>query len=933
LISVTSAIHGLLLWSEYAILYHVSNLIATQSVLVIVLTRSLMVIRELSKRYEPKEVEAKWCNLWLSKNYFTADASDDKKPQFSLVIPPPNVTGALHMGHALNSTIQDALARYKRMQGFNVLWLPGTDHAGIATQNVVEKELRKEGKTRHDLGREEFVKKVWEWKEKYGSTIINQLKTMGCSCDWTRERFTMDEGLSNAVKTVFVALYREGLIYRGNYIVNWCPRCHTALSDIEVEYKDTKGHFWHLKYPVKGENSFVVVATTRPETMLGDTAVAVNPKDERWNKFIGKSILLPIMNREIKVIGDEMVDMELGTGAVKVTPAHDQNDFTMGKKHGLEEIIIMDNSAVLNENAGKYKGKDRFTARKEIVAELDTLGLLLKVEDYQHSVGSCSRCETVVEPIISLQWFVKMKPLAEPAIRAVKDGKVKFVPAHWEDTYYQWMENIRDWCISRQLWWGHRLPVWYCKKCKEIIVDMTAPEKCPACGGAVEQDPDVLDTWFSSALWPFSTMGWPEETDFLKKFYPTSVLSTAFDIIFFWVARMIMMGIKFRGEVPFKEVYIHALIRDSEGKKMSKSKGNVIDPLVVLDKYGTDALRFTLGVQAAQGRDIYLSDERFEGYRNFVNKLWNASRFVLMNLEGFDRSVIKPEKLQLTLADRWMLSKFNRLVEEVTKNLGTYNFDKAAQGLYDFLWHEFCDWYIELAKPRMNVKNLDSLKTVEGKHTARETVQFIISDTLEKTLRLLHPFMPFVTEEIWQSLPHEGESIMKSKWPEAARDEIKKDIEEEMELVKNIINAIRNARSEGKVNPGVKIRVNIKTKDEVSIKAINNSLHYIMDLAKVEKIEVGPSVLKPELSVTAVLPKLEIFVILEGLIDLGKEKERLAGEIEKITLEIEKAKVKLSNESFLQRAPVEVIAIEKKKQQDYIEKKQKLEENLERMRK
>ncbi|OGF57778.1 MAG: valine--tRNA ligase, partial [Candidatus Firestonebacteria bacterium RifOxyC12_full_39_7] len=888
---------------------------------------------ELSKRYEPKEVEAKWCNLWLSKNYFTADASDDKKPQFSLVIPPPNVTGALHMGHALNSTIQDALARYKRMQGFNVLWLPGTDHAGIATQNVVEKELRKEGKTRHDLGREEFVKKVWEWKEKYGSTIINQLKTMGCSCDWTRERFTMDEGLSNAVKTVFVALYREGLIYRGNYIVNWCPRCHTALSDIEVEYKDTKGHFWHLKYPVKGENSFVVVATTRPETMLGDTAVAVNPKDERWNKFIGKSILLPIMNREIKVIGDEMVDMELGTGAVKVTPAHDQNDFTMGKKHGLEEIIIMDNSAVLNENAGKYKGKDRFTARKEIVAELDTLGLLLKVEDYQHSVGSCSRCETVVEPIISLQWFVKMKPLAEPAIRAVKDGKVKFVPAHWEDTYYQWMENIRDWCISRQLWWGHRLPVWYCKKCKEIIVDMTAPEKCPACGGAVEQDPDVLDTWFSSALWPFSTMGWPEETDFLKKFYPTSVLSTAFDIIFFWVARMIMMGIKFRGEVPFKEVYIHALIRDSEGKKMSKSKGNVIDPLVVLDKYGTDALRFTLGVQAAQGRDIYLSDERFEGYRNFVNKLWNASRFVLMNLEGFDRSVIKPEKLQLTLADRWMLSKFNRLVEEVTKNLGTYNFDKAAQGLYDFLWHEFCDWYIELAKPRMNVKNLDSLKTVEGKHTARETVQFIISDTLEKTLRLLHPFMPFVTEEIWQSLPHEGESIMKSKWPEAARDEIKKDIEEEMELVKNIINAIRNARSEGKVNPGVKIRVNIKTKDEVSIKAINNSLHYIMDLAKVEKIEVGPSVLKPELSVTAVLPKLEIFVILEGLIDLGKEKERLAGEIEKITLEIEKAKVKLSNESFLQRAPVEVIAIEKKKQQDYIEKKQKLEENLERMRK
>jgi len=892
-----------------------------------------MVMRELSKRYEPKEVEGKWYETWLSKNYFIADPNDEKKPAFSLVIPPPNVTGALHMGHALNCTIQDALSRYKRMQGFNVLWLPGTDHAGIATQNVVEKELRKEGKTRHDLGREVFVKKVWDWKEKYGSTIINQLKTMGCSCDWTRERFTMDEGLSNAVKTVFVSLYREGLIYRGNYIVNWCPRCHTALSDIEVEYKDTKGHFWYIKYPVKGENTFITIATTRPETMLGDTAVAVNPKDERWNKLIGKTLVLPLINREIKVIGDEMVDLEFGTGAVKVTPAHDLNDFMMGKKHGLEEIIIMDNSAVLNENAGKFQGKDRFAARKEIVAELDALGLLVKTDDYQHSVGSCSRCDTVVEPIISLQWFVKMKPLAEPAIQAVKDGKVKFVPTHWEDTYYNWMENIRDWCISRQLWWGHRLPVWYCAACKEVIVDMTAPDKCPACGGKVEQDPDVLDTWFSSALWPFSTMGWPAETPELKKFYPTSVLSTAFDIIFFWVARMIMLGLKFRGEIPFKEVYIHALIRDAEGKKMSKSKGNVIDPLVVLEKFGTDALRFTLGVQAAQGRDIYLSDERFEGYRNFVNKLWNASRFVLMNLEGFDRSVIKPEKLQLTLADRWMLSKFNRLVDETTKNLDTYNFDKAAQGLYDFLWHEFCDWYIELAKPRMNLKNPESLVAAQGRHTPRETVQFIISDTLEKTLRLLHPFMPFVTEEIWQSLPHQGESIMKAAWPEAARDEIKKDIEEDMELIKNIINSIRNARSEGKVNPGAKIKVNIKTKDADSIKAINNSLHYITDLARVEKIEIGPDVVKPELSVTAVLPKLEIFVILEGLIDLDKEKERLIKEIEKITIEIEKAKVKLSNESFLQRAPVEVIAIEKKKQQDYIEKKQKLEENLGRMAK
>ena len=893
-----------------------------------------MVIRELSKRYEPKEVEKKWYDVWLKSGYFTADEKDDKRPAYSLVIPPPNVTGALHMGHALNNTIQDTLARFKRMQGFNVLWLPGTDHAGIATQNVVEKELRKEKKTRHDLGREKFVKKVWEWKKQYGSTIISQLKTMGCSCDWTRERFTMDEGLSNAVKTVFVTLYREGLIYRGNYIVNWCPRCHTALSDIEVEHKDTQGHFWHIKYPVKDEpGAFVTVATTRPETMLGDTAVAVNPKDARWSKLIGKVLILPIMGREIKVIGDENVDLEMGTGAVKVTPAHDPNDFTMGKKHNLEEINIMDTSAVLNENAGKYKGKERFTARKEIVAELEALGLLVKVDACQHSVGYCSRCDTVVEPIVSLQWFVKMKPLAEPAIKAVKDGQIKFIPGHWEDTYYQWMENIRDWCISRQLWWGHRLPVWYCVTCKEVIVDFTAPDKCPACGGAVEQDPDVLDTWFSSALWPFSTMGWPNETPDLKKFYPTTVLSTAFDIIFFWVARMIIMGLKFRCEVPFKDVYIHALIRDAEGKKMSKSKGNVIDPLVVLEQYGTDALRFTLAIQAAQGRDITLSDERFEGYRNFANKIWNASRFVLMNLEGFDPSVIKAEKLQLTLADRWMLSKFNRLIDEVTKDLDAYNFDKAAQALYEFMWRDFCDWYIELAKPRLNPKNSEALQMSPEKHSARQTVQFLLSTTLEKTLRLLHPIMPFITEEIWQSLPHEGESIMTAKWPEAARDEIKKDFEEEMELIKSIIASIRNARSEGKVNPGAKVNVNIRTGDEGFMRSIDNNMHYIKDLGKVEKLLTGPDVLKPELSVTAVLPRLEIFVILEGLIDLVKEKARLAGEIEKMTIEIAKAKVKLSNESFLQRAPVEVIAGEKKKQQEYIEKKQKLEENLERISK
>ncbi|MFH1825289.1 MAG: valine--tRNA ligase [Candidatus Firestonebacteria bacterium] len=887
--------------------------------------------KELSKRYDPKDVEKKWYKIWLSKNYFHSDV-DSKKPSFSLVIPPPNITGALHIGHALNNTLQDIIARFKRMQGFNVLWLPGVDHAGIATQNVIEKELVKEGQTRDSLGREKFVKKVWEWKEKYGNTIINQLQELGCSCDWSRTRFTMDEGLSNAVKEVFVQLYKEGLIYRDNYIINWCPRCKTALSDIEVEHKEIKGNFYFIKYPVKNkEDEHITVATTRPETMLGDTAVAINPNDKRWVGLIGKTLRLPIMDREIPVITDDKIDMTMGTGAVKVTPAHDADDFETGKTHKLPSINIMNSDATMNGNAGKYKGLDRYVARKEIVNELQKLGLLVKIEDHTHSVGHCYRCNTVIEPTFSLQWFIRIKPLAEPAIKAVKEGKIKFIPESWTATYYNWMENIKDWCISRQLWWGHRLPVWYCNSCDEINVANEKPEKCQKCGGdKLKQDPDVLDTWFSSALWPFSTLGWPDNTPELKVFYPTSILSTGFDIIFFWVARMIMMGLKFKNDVPFKEVYIHALIRDIEGKKMSKSKGNVLDPLVVIDKYGTDALRFTLGILAAQGRDIYLSEDRIEGYRNFANKIWNASRFVLMNLDGFNKGNIKIEKMKLTLRDRWIISKFNRLINETTNFLNTYNFDKAAQGIYEFLWHEFCDWYIEISKPSLNKDVYENLPQ-DGGHSPRETTQHILCDILERTLRLLHPFMPFITEEIWQYLPHEGDSIMVSSYPTYNKGEINEDVEKEMELIKNVIIAIRNIRSEVKTNPSNKVDVWIRSDEKEILKVIENNSNYITDLAKVSTLKAGAKLEKPNVCVTAVLPKLEIFVLLKEAVDLQKEREKLNKEIEKITKELISIKKKFANEEFLQKAPAKVIADEKLKQKELLDKKEKLVENLKRI--
>ncbi len=887
-----------------------------------------MGIKELSTRYEPKETEKKWYEYWVSRKYFRAD-ENSSKPRFSMVIPPPNVTGALHVGHALNNTLQDALCRYKRMQGFEVLWLPGTDHASIATQNVVEKDLMAtEKKTRHDIGREAFVKRAREWKEKYGGRIVSQLKLLGCSCDWDRERFTMDEGMMKAVNHVFVELYKDGLIYRGNYIISWCPRCRTALSDIEVEHKEKNGHLWHIKYPVVDSKEFVTVATTRPETMLGDTAVAVNPKDHRWSKFVGRKLELPLTGRQILVVADEKVEMEFGTGAVKVTPAHDLNDFEMGVRHNLEQICVMNLDATMNERAGKFKGLDRFKCRKAVVEELEALKLLEKIEDHKNSVSHCSRCDTVTEPIISLQWFMKMKPLADPAIKAVKEGEIKFIPASWDTTYFNWMENIRDWCISRQLWWGQRLPVYYCKSCGETIVSEEAPVKCSACGSEkIEQDPDVLDTWFSSQLWPFATMGWPEETKLFKKFYPTDMLSTGFDIIFFWVARMIMMGIKFTGEVPFKEAYLHALIRDAKGQKMSKSSGNVIDPVVIMDKYGTDAVRFTLGIFATQGRDIALAEERIEGYRNFANKLWNAARFCLMNLEGFDPAKIDRKKLDLTLADKWILSRLNAMLADSAKAFDTSNFDKAAQAMYTFTWHEFCDWYLELSKPRLNDKTAGK----NGMHSERETVQFVMYEGLEKTLRALHPFMPFITEEIWQTIPHEGESIMKADWPKSDAAAMNTAIDEEMELIKSVIVSIRNSRSEANILPAAKIKALIKTADAPLTASLTRNKTYITDLAKIEELLIGADIVKPELCSTSVLPNVEIFVELEGHIDKTKEKERMRKELEGVEKELQSIAGKLSNENFVKRAPAAIVESEKAKQMLLTDKKAKLLENMKRM--
>ncbi len=870
----------------------------------------------MAKGYEPGDVEQKWYKYWEDNNLFRAKASSDDDP-FCIVIPPPNVTGTLHMGHALNNTLQDILCRYKKMMGYNVLWQPGMDHAGIATQNVVERDLAAKGTDRHAVGREKFEELVWEWKDKYGGIITNQLRRLGCSCDWSRERFTMDEGLSRAVKEVFVRLYEEGLIYRGDYIINWCPRCHTALADIEVEHEDMDSFLYYIRYPFENRDGHLIVATTRPETLLGDTAVAVNPKDERYGDLSGTSVILPILNRPIPVILETYVDMEFGTGALKITPAHDPNDFEIGNTHNLERIKVLDENGMMNELSGPYQGMDRFECREKILEDLKEAGLLEKIEDYKNAVGHCYRCKTMIEPLLSKQWFVKTGPLAEAAIKAVKQGKTRITPANWEATYFDWMDNIRDWCVSRQIWWGHRIPAWYCQKCGEVMVAKEAPESCASCQSPdLVQDPDVLDTWFSSALWPFSTLGWPDSTDELKTFYPTSVLITGFDILFFWVARIMMMGIHFMDDVPFDDVYIHALVRDAEGKKMSKSKGNVIDPLEIMDEHGTDAFRFTLAALAAQGRDIKLSQERIRGYRHFVNKIWNAARFALMNMEGHIST--KGDNSSQTLADRWILTRLGQVSNDVSLALEDFRFNDAAGLCYQFVWHELCDWYLEMAKESFYGDD-EALK-----QSAKATVK----EALMASLKLLHPFMPFVTEEIWHKLPGTESSIMSADFPKKSDFPEDKDALTEMDLLMEVITGIRNIRGEMNIPPSksVSIVIDMVGKEESDI--LNRNLAYIQSLAKVDDASIVSGVPKPEASATAIFGRNQVHVLLKGLIDFEEERKRLRKEIGKIEKDIQASNKKLTNKSFLEKAPADIVAKVKEKVEDLTLKLDKLNQNL-----
>ena len=881
-----------------------------------------MASKLLDKSYNPHQVEEKWYHYWEKRGYFRADEDSEQKA-YSIVIPPPNVTGVLHIGHALNNTLQDILIRIKRMEGYAVLWMPGTDHAGIATQNVVEKQLLEEGLDRHTLGREKLIERVWEWKEQSGGTIINQLKKLGASCDWSRERFTMDEGLSDAVKEVFVRLYQEGLIYRSHYIINWCPRCQTALSDLEVERQEALGKLYHLKYPFRESDRFVVVATTRPETMLGDTAVAVNPEDERYHAVVGKKIILPVIDREIPVIADPYVDVEFGTGCLKITPAHDFNDFEIGLKHGLEQIKVIDETGRMNENAGPYQGMDRFECREKIVKDFERDGVLIKIEDYPHVVGHCYRCKTIVEPNLSLQWFVKTKPLAKTAIEAVRDGRTRIIPEVWEKTYFEWMENIRDWCISRQIWWGHRIPAWYCDRCGEVIVSKEAPTTCPKCGSdRLTPETDVLDTWFSSALWPFSTMGWPKETKLLKKFYPTSVLVTGFDILFFWVARMMMMGLKFMGDVPFRDVYIHGLVRDERGEKYSKTRGNVVDPLDLIDRFGADALRFTLAALTMPGSDLKLSESRTEGYRHFANKIWNASRFALMNLEGFNFDEIAREvpPEDFSLPDRWIRGRLNQVIREVHQSLEEYKFNEASHTLYHFIWHEYCDWYLELTKLYLYKEGDPKRQTL-----TRQT----LIEVLDAILRLLHPFMPFITEEIWQQLPgrKENESIMVAEFPKPHERYDNEAVANEMELVIEVTNALRNIRGEMNLPPGEQITVLFRTKTEEVERKLRENQSFIQFLALTKEVEFGRDIQKPLYSAFVVVRGVEIFVPMERS-RMEEEARRLQKEILKVEKESAFVMKKLSNEQFLSKAPPEVVQEVKEKAQEFRTQREKLEESL-----
>jgi len=884
----------------------------------------------IPKQYDPTVVEDKWYQYWLDKDIFHSEPRGDATP-YTIVIPPPNVTDVLHMGHAYNNTIQDILIRYKRMCGFETLWMPGIDHAGIATQNVVERVLAEQGLTRHDLGRERFVERVWEWREKYGSAIIRQLKKLGTSCDWARERFTMDEGLSAAVVEVFVRLYEEGLIYRGTYIINWCPRCRTALSDEEAEHRQHSGKLWYVKYPLSGGDGCVTVATTRPETMLGDVAVAVNPDDRRYKGLVGSTVILPVLERPLAIIEDDFVDPSFGTGAVKVTPAHDPNDFEMGQRHHLEQINVLNEDGTINENGGKYVGMDRFACREQLVADLEKLGLLERIEPHEHAVAHCQRCDTILEPYLSEQWFVKIKPLAEPALQAVKDGRIRFHPAKWTKVYTHWMENIRDWCISRQLWWGHRIPVYYCGSCGEMMVRRTAPDRCTKCGATeIRQDEDVLDTWFSSWLWPFSTLGWPEKTKELEYYYPTDTLVTGPDIIFFWVARMIMAGMRFCGDIPFRDVYIHGIIRDAQGRKMSKSLGNGIDPLEMIGKFSADAVRFSLIMLSSEDQDIRLDESKFELGRNFSNKLWNAHRFLMMSLSDNGAGNVLPlmhdvdeagaeAAVTWPLEDRWILSRCQRVIADVTSCLDRFRLGDAAYTAYHFFWHEFCDWYLEMIKPRLY-----------GKRDGKERALAVALVVLRDAMRLLHPIIPFITEEIWQRVPGHDKpvSIATDTWPRVNENLIDGDIEREAEVVQRVTFAIRNMRSEMNVPPTADVRAIVQPRKGWTEKVLRGNAGHIAELARCSEVVVDAAASVPRQSARTFLADADVFVPLEGLIDIDEERQRLEKERDRISELADRVRATLSNRQFLEKAPPDVVQQRKEKLEEFEQKLRRLGESL-----
>ena len=869
---------------------------------------------KLEDKFNPKNFEEEIYKRWEEKEYFKPSEDKTKKP-YTIVIPPPNITGKLHMGHALDETLQDILIRYKRMEGYNCLWLPGTDHAAIATEVKIVEKLKQQGIEKKNLTREQFLEKAWEWKKEYGGTILNQLKKLGCSCDWSRERFTMDEGLSNAVKYVFIKLYEKGLIYKGKRMINWCPSCNTSISDAEVEFEEEPTHLWHIRYKVKDEDKYLIVATTRPETMLGDTGVAVHPEDERYKDLVGKKVILPIMNKEIPIVADDFVEKEFGTGAVKLTPAHDPNDYAASQRHNLEIIEVFDENWKMGNLVPEYKGLDIYEARKRIVEKLQEIGALVKIEDYTHNVGKCYRCHHTIEPKISEQWFVKMKPLAEPAIKAVKDGKTRFIPERFDKIYYNWMDNIQDWCISRQLWWGHRIPAYYCTKCNNIMVTESIPHKCEKCGNTeFTQDEDTLDTWFSSALWPFSTLGWPEQTEDLKYFYPTSTLVTGYDIIFFWVARMIFSAIEHTGKVPFKDVFIHGIVRDSLGRKMSKSLGNGIDPLEIIEKYGTDALRFSLVLGISPGNDIRYMPEKLESAANFANKLWNASKFVLGNLKEIDYDTM-PQKL--CYEDKWILSKLNKLIKETTINLNNYDLGVWTQKVYDFIWGEFCDWYIEMVKPRLYDKE----------NKTREAAQYTLNKVLGDSLKLLHPIMPFITEEIYTKLYNNDESIMISSWPQYSEEFNFAKEEKQIEKIKQIIIGIRNIRTNMNVHPAKKSTLIFVTENDEEM--IIDSQEFIKKLGFADKIIVqGNKNNIPQNAMSVLSEELEVYLPFDELVDIEEEKKRLQGEKQKLEAEVERASKMLSNPGFVNKAPENKIKEEKEKLERYKQMLENVEERL-----